>query len=684
MAEDLYRDMMVVRERLLRPLYTAPDPDAVDRQVKAQRRDGSWADVDYADMSTVNWRPLEHLNRVLLLAQGYRSIRSAVYNDARLRAAISRGLDYWLEHDFIRPWWYETIGTPSVVSKVLLLFDGDLSDVQRGKGLEIVDRATMTSTGQNLVWHASIVATGGMLKRDPRLVARAYRRIAREIRITMAEGIQPDFSFHQHGPCVYNHGYGAGFTSDCARLAALLSGTAFAFPEEKVDILTRYILDGSQWMARGRTPEYGAKGREITRPGQRVDYLRAASRDMMQVDTGREQEFHDLVSRTSRRARPPLEGNRHFWRADLMMHHRKSYTASARMHSARNVNTDGLSGCFEGLKSHTLADGCNFVYRTGEEYVDIFPAWDWQRVPGTTVALGPERSGEPRRKGTTSFVGGVSDGQYGISALDLERDGLKARKAWFFFDDEYVCLGAGIAAPDRKRVVTTVNQCHLNGKVVADGGQTVETPSGETRVLQGPTWVHHDRVAYVWPGATDARLRAGEQRGSWKLISTQSSDDPVAHDVFKLWIDHGTKPRAATYCYAVVPGITAADAREYAAALPVRVLRNERDLQAVRHRGLRLTGIVFHKPGALEVSRGLTIGVDRACLLLVRQRGGMLTITAANPRNRKMTVNVTVSQRLKGEGVSKAEKGGSRVKVDLPGGMYAGQSVTRVVHLDGQ
>ncbi len=683
MASDLYRDMMVVRERMLRPLLVAPDPDDLQRHVKNQRRDGSWADVDYADMSTVNWRPLEHLNRVLMLGQGYRSIRSAAYGDTRVKAAISGGLDYWLEHDFIRPWWYETIGTPSALSKVLLLFDGELSDAQREKGLEIVDRATMTSTGQNLVWHASIVAAGGILRRDPRVVARAYRRIAREIRITMEEGIQPDFSFHQHGPCVYNHGYGAGFTSDCARLAALLSRTAFAFSREKVDILTRYILDGSQWMARGRTPEYGAKGREITRPGQRVDYLRAACRDMLRVDTGREQEFRDLAARTSKRIRPPLEGNRHFWRADLMMHHRRWYTASARMHSVRNVNTDGLSGCFEGLKSHFLADGCSYLYRTGEEYVDIFPVWDWQRVPGTTVAQGPERSGEPRRKGTASFVGGVSDGAYGMAGFDFERKGLEARKAWFFFDDEYVCLGAGIVCPSRKRVVTTVNQCHLNGRVVADG-ESVVAPAEETISLQGPTWVHHDHVACVFPQAADLRVRAGEQTGSWKSISSQSSDDPVAHDVFKLWIDHGTKPKGATYVYVVVPDVTAGDARRYADEIPVTVLRNECDLQAVRHRGLRLTGIAFYKPGSLEISRGLTIGVDRACLLLVRQRGGRLAITAANPRNRKMTVNVTVSRKLKGEGVSEAVKGASRIRIDLPGGMYAGQSVTQVVRVDGQ
>ena len=54
---------------------------------------------------------------------------------------------------------------------------------------------------------------------------------------------------------------------------------------------------------------------------------------------------------------PPLVGNRHFWRADFMAHHRPGYYASARMHSKRIASTDGPANS-EGLLSHHLADGC--------------------------------------------------------------------------------------------------------------------------------------------------------------------------------------------------------------------------------------------------------------------------------------------------------------------------------------
>jgi len=46
----------------------------------------------------------------------------------------------------------------------------------------------------------------------------------------------------------------------------------------------------------------------------------------------------------------------------------------------------------------------------------------------------------------------VSDGSYGLAACDFERDGLTARKSWFFFDDEIVCLGAGIMAAAGSRL----------------------------------------------------------------------------------------------------------------------------------------------------------------------------------------------------------------------------------------
>ncbi len=102
----------------------------------------------------------------------------------------------------------------------------------------------------------------------------------------------------------------------------------------------------------------------------------------------------------------------------------------------------------EGLKNHHYADGSNFISRVGDEYYDIYPVFDWQKIPGTTIlqkdSLPSEN--EIQKEGLTDFVGAVTDGTFGAAAFDFKspHDPLSARKAWFFFDKEYVCLGAGI------------------------------------------------------------------------------------------------------------------------------------------------------------------------------------------------------------------------------------------------
>lgn len=127
-----------------------------------------------------------------------------------------------------------------------------------------------------------------------------------------------------------------------------------------------------------------------------------------------------------------------------MTHHRPGWYMSARMYSTRTMNTDNLAGCGEGLLSHYLAEGATCIMRHGDEYLNLFPVWDWQRVPGTTVELAPHSSADPQRKGASAFAGGASDGTVGVAAFQLQRDSLRARKAWFFFSDLAVCLGADI------------------------------------------------------------------------------------------------------------------------------------------------------------------------------------------------------------------------------------------------
>jgi chondroitin AC lyase len=661
-------DLEVVRSRVLEPLLVAPDHAPIAKLVDSLQPDGHWPDIDYADLSRSAWRVPTHLSRLRSLAQAYRAAPPHA-RDRQLLAAARKALDYWLAHDPQNPnWWWNQIGVPKSLLPILLLLDEQLSASQRATGLEILRRAKIGMTGQNLVWVAEVTAGRALLQRDRDLAVKAYQRIADEIRISSAEGIQADFSFHQHGPCLYSHGYGAAFIVDTARIAAQVEGTSMQFPAEKIEILARLILDGTQWMARGQATDFGAEGREIARKGQTASHLAAASRYMRRLETGREAEFQALLDRSSNRPAPPLSGNRHFWRSDFMAHHRQNYYASARMHSKRLANTDGPANS-EGLLSHHLADGCFVLMQHGKEYEDIFGVWDWQRIPGTTAQQLSQLTGSPRRMGTTTFVGGVSNGTYGVAACDFQRGELAARKSWFFFDHEVVCLGAGISCGSQYPVVTTVNQCALNGKVIVsqDGERHELTPG--THKLQDFDFLWHDRVAYVCLNAASLSISSGARSGSWHDANRRYADRQETRNIFLASIDHGVRPDNAHYAYAVLPAISADGVAEQLARDSIQIVSNTPTKQAVEHRDLGLIAASFYEPGTLAVASSWETTVDQPCLLVIETTGNNVRVTASQPScNAKQ---LCVGLRHQSDPSQR-----HHFVVDLPQGLEAGRSVT--------
>ena len=135
-------------------------------------------------------------------------------------------------------------------------------------------------------------------------------------------------------------------------------------------------------------------------------------------------------------------GNKHFWRSDYTVHHRPTYFISLKLCSERTVGveTDVNS---ENLLGYFLPYGLTYIYRRGDEYEDIFPVWNWARLPGVTS---PDDIPVIKGKFTqeVAFVGGVSDGKYGLSAMEMDVRETTGKKSWFWFDKELVALGAGI------------------------------------------------------------------------------------------------------------------------------------------------------------------------------------------------------------------------------------------------
>ncbi len=668
-AQQERKDLEVIRQRLLETLMASPaDARQVRQLMKSMQDDGSWADVPYDDRSSALWEPRAHLGRLVELAKALCGDESELKDNAQVREALRRGLSYWQARDPKSDnWWWNDIGGQLSLSSTLLIARDQLTPQQLERGSEVLARTKISLTGQNMLWMAQVNLRRAILIGDSQLARKAVEAMSAEIRISDGEGIRRDMSFHQHGACLYSLGYGRGFSCDGARLARLVQGTHLALPPEKVDLLVRYILDGQRWLFRGATGDVGASGRELTRPGWGNGSIASACDDLANLKVERADELRAFAAQLRGKSEQltQLSGNRHYPHSDIMIHQRAGFYASARMHSDRLLNTD-MPCNNEGMLNHLIADGASLLMVRGDEYIEIFPVWNWTLVPGITALqaeLVPLKG--VCRKGTNPFAGGVSDGHRGAAGFLLQRDGLSARKAWFFFDDFYVCLGTDITSSNADHAVaTSINQCFLKGPVLlgdtGGGSKEVRTLDVETlAVAADVAWIHHDGVGYILGASSRgaATVSGRTQTGSWQRISKSRPADAVSHEVFSLSLDHGTKPTGAKYHYIVAPHMAATHEAAEAIAEQVVVLANEPDMQAVRHAdGLTMAVIYDERGGSVELSGPMasgdgaatgertTLRVDKDCLLMVRQADVGWQVTLSRPHHKASVVTVSIGE----------------------------------------
>lgn len=616
-------DMKLIQSRIVNEL-TEPKVDSSEivTILNTLNIDGSWSGIDYKDVSLTGFRHSKHLNYLLQLSRAYTKRGSAFYYNKRLKKAIDLSLNFWLKNDFrAENLWYEQIGTPTILTAVLYLLDDSLTKEQKERTMMITARANMNASyarpSGDRIKIASIVAKNALLKNNADLFKQSLDIIENEVKFSTGRGMQYDYSFHHRVDNVNNTlTYGLGYAGVFADWALYVANTSYQFSSHSVNQFVNYYLDGiCKMMIYAKYPDPGAMNREITRAVSEEHWDTKILDCLKNITDYRKAEIQKIIDVRLNRTQPDFSHSVFFWCSEYYSHQRPDYYTSVRLFSSRNANME-IPYNGEGIWNHHRGDGSNYISVTGSEYKGISPVYDWQKIPGTTSVQRDSLSGvdEVQKMGTMDFVGAVTDGKYGTVAFDFisPHDSIRARKSWFFFDKEYVCLGAGINAKTDAETVTTINQCLLKGSVISQGILRRDTLTKGEHILDSAKWLFHDKIGYIFTEPMKMSLINNNASGSWYSVNKQTSSpkEKIDMEVFKLWINHGNNTNDGKYQYIVMPASTIEEVDDAQKSPKVIILKNTSSIQAVNHKVLNIVQAVFYSADTLRLENEITLGMD--------------------------------------------------------------------------
>ncbi len=279
------------------------------------------------------------------------------------------------------------------------------------------------------------------------------------------------------------------------------------------------------------------------------------------------------------------------------------------------------------------------------------------RLPGITVDNRPRQNMDVYTyNGITNYAGSVVLGSTAVSAMigtgnnSEYLSDLRAKKAWFVFDDKVVCLGTDIynstvpkeASSSYTHNIETVIENIYYDKFNAAYTSIEDdfTLTNAEKVLAGDTGINalfFTRYGGVYIPASNLDVV------KTKLVTTDGGN------YVELWIEHGATPNGASYEYAIYPS-TAVNMRKFYEMLEENngvadytVLSNTADVQAVKDDKSGAVGYVFWNAATCN---GIT--TDFACNIMVKETDNQITIAIADishnaPDNAGGTITLTGS-----------------------------------------
>ncbi|KIO26606.1 polysaccharide lyase family 8 protein, partial [Tulasnella calospora MUT 4182] len=465
---------------------------------------------------------------------------------------LNRAMNWWYQNDFTNDdcidlggmpngtcacgtpgmwnanWYVNVILIPRQAIQTSVLLNNFITPEQRAAAVHLVERGATTFgrfvyglgyiTGANTLDISSNLINAGILQAlagndtGYDLIDDAFERVHNEVQVQeadKADGIRPDGSFGQHMGILYTGNYGKDYTNLVLSLEIPAAGTQWEANDTSRDAFSKFI-DGAAWSIYRNTVtnvlhwDFSVLGRFISFPvrdnqatvGLKVNYTQVLQLGQQWKDHNMTKVATSLLKNGTTVNGGKLNGNRMFYNNDYMVQRGKNYVTTVKTFSTRTGNTECVNS--QNPLGFHLGQGVVFNYGSGNEYEDIAAAWDWNLIPGITTNYGetPLLCNFTQWSGNRTFVGGASDGEIGVTAMDYLNPYTGAfayRKAWFFLPDDvqHVIVSNIEDTSGSSDIFHVLDQKKVNGAVYMDG-KVVTEPKAGARSL----W--HDSVGYTF------------------------------------------------------------------------------------------------------------------------------------------------------------------------------------------
>lgn len=562
------------------------DEKAVEAYLNKLQSDGSFADINYKDTKRADWDVARHAERVLELAKLFSVSQKNEQYASRLAVHIHAALGYWIEEmPQSANWWNNEIYIPKTLGQAALLFEQQLTRKEKKAIIKILKKSSFGRTGQNRVWLAGNVLIRALLQEDEELAEEARNEILSELVVTEnAEGIQPDWSFRQHGPVQQFGNYGLSFIEDMAMYAQLFEGTSFALSSAQYYTLASLLQEGYRYVMWKGMMDVASIGRTVTKDGQRMAGLNtglvaqkmAGMKNVACRTAGNKLLEENFLLADSLK---PLIGHKHFYKSDYTIHRRPQWMTTVKMASNRVIGTEQVNDY--NLYGYYQGDGATYTYIDGNEYLYLFPLWDWRKIPGITcydTDAPINTNWKDKAFNKTDFAGGLTVGNVGITAMELNRDGLKAHKVWVFTEDYVLCLGTVLSA--NGATATSIEQQVKQNELLHLNGIQWDTVIGKKTYNGGILRFFHHETGYIVRGNSGCTAVTENRKGKWNDFVKFYAPAVVEGEVMSLYIPHKENYPAA-YEYLMIPATTPDKVKAFDNTA-VQVLRNDASMQVVK------------------------------------------------------------------------------------------------------